>query len=328
MPLHDLGYRSWEGTKHSLSSRWWVIASTGIRLAWRSTWLSRTLVLAWVPVIVFGVFFFFYEMSIADPNYRQFMRAMVMSSGAAPEIERLIIEDPEAARHVVWSSLLLTFFRYPQGVLMVVVLAMVSPRLISYDLRNRGYLLYFSRPVHLSGYIFGKWMVIWSFVALITTLPAIVLYVVGLSLSPQMDVVFGTWDLPLRILVASLVLVIPTGAVALACSAATVESRYAVFGWFAIWIIGWVAYSILRVGELAASGGRPFRGGRRQASMLTEQSNWELLSPFHVLGRAQQYVFGLYPEEHSILPQMAILGTVTLFSFWFIGRQIRSRLQA
>ncbi len=324
MPLHDVGYRAWEGTKNSQLWRWWVIASVGVRLAFRSTWLSRTLLVSWVPAVAIGIGFFFYEQSLVDGSYRQPIHGMVLASSGSVQLAELALQDPAKVRQQVWASLLLTFFRYPQAFVMLIVIGIVAPRLISYDLRNRGYLLYFSRPIQIWEYIFGKSLIIWIFLSLITTVPALMLYVVGLSLSPQAGVILLTWDLPIRVLVASLVLMVPTTAVALACSSMTIESRYAAFSWFALWIVGWVSYSILSFSPLAARADL----GSRPASSISFQTRWELLSPYHLLGRVQQWVFGLYPDDRSIWPYLAVLASVTLVSVWFIHRQLRSRLQS
>lgn len=335
MPLHDVGYRGWQGSKSSLGTRWWIIAKTGVRLAFRSTWLSRTLILSWVPAFIVGIAFFAYEQSINDPQARSVVQAWIVGAQADPELAMQVMVDPEAARHDVWAAVILLFFRYPQAVVMLAVVALVAPRLISSDLRNRGYLLYFSRPLKPAGYILGKALVVCVFMGLITTVPACILYVVGLSLSPNASASLSTWDIPLRILGASLVLMIPVSSIALACSALTSETRYAVFSWFAFWVIGWVSYSVMRTAELARSGGR-FRGrrGRRGDGLSEEEvaemlqfSDWELISPFHVLGRVQQYVFGLFPEDRSIIPYMFVLVAVTVLCLWFVRRKLKLRLR-
>ncbi len=64
------------------------------------------------------------------------------------------------------------------------------------------------------------------------------MYLLGLLLSPDWAAFTSTWDLPLRILGASIVLVVPTTALALAFSSMTQESRYASFGWIATWVFG------------------------------------------------------------------------------------------
>ena len=46
MPLHELGYRAWQGRLEPERRRWWVIAQSGSRLAWRSRWLRRLMLIA------------------------------------------------------------------------------------------------------------------------------------------------------------------------------------------------------------------------------------------------------------------------------------------
>ena len=77
MPLHDVGYRAWHGPKSSRLLRWWVVATVGIQLAFRSSWLSRTLIVSWIPAIVIGVGFFAYEQSIV---IRPLTRRVVVES--------------------------------------------------------------------------------------------------------------------------------------------------------------------------------------------------------------------------------------------------------
>ena len=120
------------------------------------------------------------------------------------------IQNPDVARHEFWAQLILLFFRYPQAYLMVLIVGLVAPRLIAQDFRSRAFLLYFSRPIAPYEYVLGKAAIIWVYLALITTVPALVLYLLGIGLSPTISVVTATWTLPLRILLASLVLIIHT----------------------------------------------------------------------------------------------------------------------
>lgn len=329
MPLHDVGYRAWSGRKSWHWTRWWVVAAVGIQLAFRTSWLSRMLAFSWIPAIVIGVGFFAYEQSIVNPTLRVWIANLVMLASADGDLARAVMRSPEDVRHEVWSSLVLAFFRYPQAIMMLITIGIVAPKLISYDLRNRGYLLYFSRPLRIWEYMLGKSLILWFFLALITTIPAVCLYVMGVLLSPHLNVLELTWDIPLRILVASVTLMLPTSAVALACSAMTIESRYAAFSWFALWIVGWVSYSILSFGERIGDASVQISGpGQRMMQIVEFQSRWELLSPYHLLGRVQQWVFGMYPEDRAIWPYLLMLSMVTLVSLWFVHRKLRSRLEA
>ena len=61
MPIHDVGYRGWDGARTSPLSRWWIISKTGIRLAAKSRWVRRILFVSWLPVMYWGIGFFFVD---------------------------------------------------------------------------------------------------------------------------------------------------------------------------------------------------------------------------------------------------------------------------
>ena len=62
MPLHDVGYRPWQGRRSGSLAAILVIAMTGIKLAWTSRWLRRAVFFAVSPAVVrAGGFFAFYQ---------------------------------------------------------------------------------------------------------------------------------------------------------------------------------------------------------------------------------------------------------------------------
>jgi ABC-type transport system involved in multi-copper enzyme maturation permease subunit len=350
MPIHDLGYRVWQGRRSPDFCRFWVIAESGFRLAWNVRWLRRALLVAWLPAVWMGALFFGYEQSLqvagiaahagdseVGPDTRVGPRLRVNSNarktnrqrrispfddprvrqtalgGLArnlPDGERLIekyLEDPAGSRHFVWTWLLHTFFRYPQGTLMVLVIGLVAPPLIAHDVRSRAFLLYFSRPLTRWEYLLGKAATVWCFLGLITTLPALALYVMGVLMSPALSVILDTWDLPLRILGASMVLMLPTTILALCFSSLTSETRYAGFAWFVVWAFGWVTYAILQAADPNAS--------------------WTLVSLFHMLGEVQNWVFGLVDATRTVVLSASVLVGITLVSLavlmWRVSAPIR-----
>lgn len=319
MPIHDLGYRHWESNAWS-TMRWWVIAQTGIRLAWKSHWLRRMLLIAWLPAVGMGAALFAYERSLtADPGgtvTQEILRLLPNSDS----VLRSTIIDPAGARGEIWGFILLTFFRYPQGLLMVLLVGLIAPSLIARDMRSRAYLLYFSRPLGRADYVLGKCVIVWFYLAMITTVPAMALYVLGVFLSPSLSVVSDTWDLPLRILGASVWLIVPTTAVALCFSSLTSESRYAGFAWFVTWILGWVAYSNLTFFDLQRAG--------QPGAADSSGSRWALVSLYHSLGRVQSWVFGLENDAATVIAPLALLMLITLVSFAILFRRVSAPLRA
>ena len=329
MPILDLGYRKWAGVRSREWMRWSVVATTGISLVWRGTWLKRFLLFATFPAIVtmFGVGLF--EQSTRDENYRAMFNGF-LSSRISPigprnrmnrSRDRVPIIAPTAdiatQRHLAWSHMLLWYFRYPQALWIVIVIGLVAPRLISYDLRSRGYLLYLSRPLSPQGYVFGKSCVLFFLLAMITTFPALAIYAFGLLLSNDSSAFIQTWDIPFRILLATAVLVLPTSAIALAFSSLTQESRFAAFAWFAVWIVGWVTYLVL-------TGSAMFN----EDDALKLQQRWLLISPYHVLGHLQEEIFGLLPENRHQVGPWILCSVVSIAGFGIARSRVARMLRA
>lgn len=322
--VNNLGYRGWADQLVPGWMRWWAITEVGVRRAWQSRWLRRAMVFAWLPAVWFGVGFFVWEQSALHPEWRQVLQPFVTGMPATPEFDgiRAAVQSGnlESSRHTVWAWLLQSFFRYPQGVLMVMVVGLISPPLISQDIRSRAFLLYFSRPLTRVEYLFGKLASVWAYLAVISTLPALALYLLGVLLSPNLGVVAATWDMPLRIVAASIVLMVPTSMLALCFSSLTQESRYAGFAWFAVWILGWFTYGAATSAEAFNSSQETYqsdravqRFGRPRPAAVIKESPWTHLSLYHTLGRVQRWIFG-FSEFEEVLVSTAILVAVTLAS--------------
>lgn len=297
MPIHDLGYRAWTGPLVPQWARFWAITATGMRLVWKSGWLRRLVFAAWLPALYFGVAFLFYEQSMADKRPFEDFRKMVSIAA-------------DGGRHAVWSQLLWYYFRYPQGLVMVLLVGLIAPPLIAHDVRSRAFLLYFSKPITRWEYVLGKMGIVWGYLLLISAAPALVLYTIAVLLSPDLSVIGETWDLPLRILAASGLLMVPTTALALAMSSLTAESRYAMFAWFAFWTVGWVTY-------LVAHGSLGLEAG----------SLWTFLSLYHTLAAAQGWIFGHGTELADAARAGAVLAGITVVSLAILYRRASAPLR-
>ncbi len=329
--VHRLGYRGWGGQLEGGWFSWVVIATVGVRRAWTSSWLKRMLFLAWLPAVWFGAGFFIWEQAALDGEWQlaagQMMRGLPPTPVFDKIRESVQTGDFESSRHMVWAWLLQSFFRYPQGVLMVLVVGMVAPPLISQDIRSRAFLLYFSRPLSRGQYVLGKLATLWTFLSIVTAAPALVLYVMGVLLSPHLGVIAATWDLPLRIMAASVVLMLPTSMLALCFSSMTKESRFAAFVWFVVWILGWFTFvAATTAAALNSPDVERTRRGMRVVRYALEESAWTNLSLYHTLGRVQSWVFGFTPFEEVLVP-LGILMSVTLLSLLILLRKISAPMR-
>lgn len=358
MPIHDLGYRPWQGERKSSFSRWTIIAAAGIRLAAKNRWLKRVLVVAWLPVLYWGIAFFFVGQTLEQPIQGKIPLDAVSAEvgnlideklddqsildinrdAAANRIERMFrnvprvnlladsireSEDAVEARNRIWGWLLMVFFRYSQAILVLMIVGFVSPSLISQDLRSRAYLLYFSRPIGRLEYILGKVAIPAAYVMFISTLPALVLYFFAVMMSPSMSVVWSTWDVPLRILASTLVLVLPTASLALMLSSMTEESRFASFSWFAVWVLGHGAWLAILLSE-------GIRRGLPPSDPLVAESwavqTWSLLSVYNNMGEVQTWVFG-FKSFAEVWPAFAVLLAITVISFLVLFRRVAAPLR-
>lgn len=336
MPLHKVGYRAWTGEKTPMWKRWWIITETGFQIAFKSSWVRRILLVSWLPVLYWGLAVFLIEQTLVEnleklsdnPDVQReltetFIEWLEDDFEALPQTdalkESLQSGGKAELRHGIWSWLLMTFFRYPQGTAMLFLLGIVVPGLISRDIRSRAFLMYFSRPIGRLEYIVGKFMVPTTFLLLITTIPAICLYIFGVMLSPTFSVTFATWDIPLRILAASICLVLPTVSIALMLSSVTQESRFATFAWFTIWALGfasWFAIRIARTIQLRAES--PFSDEVMGDEVVR---SWSLISLYNNLSDVQAWVFGFVPFS-EIWPAFVVLLGVTIASLFLLYRGV------
>lgn len=345
MPIHDVGYRGWDGNRTSPMTRWSIISTTGIRLGAKSRWVRRILFVAWLPVMYWGIGFFFVEKALVTDNSA--LTSMTESIDDLPAIEkpnvsRMAIQrslettfvmfphadqlsesfasnDTQRIRNDVWRWLLMVFFRYPQAIIILFLIGTVAPNLISQDLRSRAFLLYFSRPIGKIEYIFGKLCIPSAFIMAVTTLPALGLYAIALLMSPNFSVFWSTWDIPIRIILATIGLVVPTSSVALMLSSLTQESRYANFSWFAVWALGagaWMTIVVATAVRMDADG--PFDQVVLQSPMV---QNWSALSLYNCLGSLQAVIFG-FEDLRDVWREVLSLAGITLFSLIVLYRRV------
>lgn len=356
MPIHDVGYRGWSGKKTSPLTRWWIIAATGVRLSFTSRWVRRLLFVAWLPVLYWGVAFFAIEQGLntnagllastdlkrvvdndmlneidselSEKASRKTLAMMLKRElPMLPKVdvlaEALESGDEDRARNTVWAWLLLTFFRYPQGLLILMLLGFVTPSLISQDVRSRAFLLYFSRPIGRLEYMFGKVMVPAIYITLVTSLPALALYLFAIMMSPESAVFWSTWDIPFRIIIATFALVIPTASLAVMLSSLTHESRFASFAWFAIWALGHGAWFAVLIAQSARMREAPFDPVVLDSNLV---QTWSVLSLYNNVGAVQSWIFG-FEKFTDIWPGGLALLVITAFSITMLYRRVSAPIR-
>jgi len=321
MPIHSLGYRRWEGPLDAPASRWTVIAMIGIRRAWQSMWLRRIMFFSWVPGVVMGFLIFGYERAAEESNPAAFAFSEMLQIFVRGPTQEVIVgslaqanvaTDMHEHRHLFWCSLLLTLYQRSQALLLIPLVGMVAPPLISQDVRSRAFLLYFSRPISRFQYVLGKAATVGLFVSCISLLPGLLLYATGVLLSPDISIVLHTWDIPLRVVAVSAVMIVPTVSLALMLSSLTTESRFASFAWFGVWIFGAIAYIVIRGFSEPGSGRSPL----------------ELLSLYHVIFEVQGWLLDVDRENVvDIGSRVALLIMITLVSLTVLFKRVSAPMR-
>ena len=187
--------------------------------------------------------------------------------------------------------------------MLVLLMGLIAPRMISEDVSTRAFLFYFSRPLNRFEYVLGKSATLWFYVSMITTVPAMFMYLIAVALSASPSVVLDTWNILLQVLLGSFAVTITSTAIALCCSSLTRDSRWAGFAWFSIWIFGMIAVgfqTLLRATR-----------GRIDPDVYYGEHYFSLYSVF---GAFQQWVFGLKSASDVwlFIVEIVLIVTVTV----------------
>jgi ABC-type transport system involved in multi-copper enzyme maturation permease subunit len=145
MPIHDQSYRRYGGERAAVGRSWTVIARAGIMHMLRKRAFIGLLLFAWLPFIVRAV-----QIYVAA-NYAQ---------AAA-----LIAPDAKMFRD----------FLEQQDFFVFVMTIFVGAGLIANDRRANALQIYLSKPLLRAEYIAGKAAVLFTFVMLVTFVPAMLL---------------------------------------------------------------------------------------------------------------------------------------------------------
>lgn len=220
MPVYDRSYRRWDGELSRRPLRFIPIAATGIRQAlgfragWFLTLLYRLLLLA--SLIPFLLFLLLNYAVSYRPDFLP--KAML---GWFDTIEPFrFIQYPLLMRMNIFFLMAFT--------------VIVGSGLISRDRAAGAMPLYLSRPLTRSDYVLGKFCVLAWFLASLTILPCLALWIFGVISSPQPDALARMLpDLP-RILIHGGVIVLTYSSTMLAVSSLCRRPMFAGLLWFGL----------------------------------------------------------------------------------------------
>ena len=250
MPIHDQSYRRYRGGKATPGHAWLVIASAGIRTMLRKRAFLGVLLFAWGPFIVRAVQIY------VTTNYRQVAAAFGVNAQTFRD------------------------FLAQQDFFVFIVTIYVGAGLIANDRRANALQIYLSKPLMRTEYIVGKAAVLFSFLLLVTWVPAMLLLFLQVVLQGSFEFVKTNLFLFPAITVASFLQALLATFTMLALSSLSKSSRYV-----GILYAGIIFFSAAVYGALyAITGDRRCRGcrwgrARRRSSTSSSGSHRATLRP-------------------------------------------------
>jgi hypothetical protein len=248
--LLEYGYRRFHGGRRGRGWRWAVVAAAAIRQNWRSKLVRWWALACWLPVLLGGVFFYLVGQVTASgaggtpsPVIEQFLLGL---SAADPFLLERLLQDPSTVRVALWTLAFEFMARTTQLLATLLVPALVGPGLIADDCRQGALTLYFSRPLGVVDYLVGKFVAVAFFIALVSLAPMVGLYVVSIMCAPSLAVLQETWLVGLRVVLAGLVLVVPTALLVLGLSSLTSHRGYLAFLWIGFVLGSLIISAVLR----------------------------------------------------------------------------------
>ncbi|HEY7515542.1 MAG TPA: ABC transporter permease subunit [Vicinamibacteria bacterium] len=265
MPIYDRGYRKHEGRSPLQRLRFWPITREGLRLVIERRALLALFGLSLLPFVVRAVQLY------------------------------VVTRFPEAARIAPVDGRLFGEFLNQQIVFALLLSVFGGAGLVAQDLGSGAILVYLSRPLTRRDYVLGKLGVVGGLNLGVTLVPALLLYGLGLSLTP--DTFFRAdraWIGP-AIVAQSLILSTTLGLLALAVSSMARSARAGGLAFFGL------------VASLEVA--------RRVLALLQGRPEVHLLSIQQDLRMVGGMLFGLSrggPDLHPAYPWLALLATCGL----------------
>jgi ABC-2 type transport system permease protein len=272
-PIRDLGYARYDGALLPHRSRYRVISSRTLALAWGSGLVKTITILGMFPMVICGVVM-----------YLKIKGAQLLQSQGIPLHPALQNPEHWVFHCVYWCQIWFAF---------AMSLVVAAPA-IAEDVRTGAFQFYFARPVSRSHYVGGKLLAVAVLIAVLCAVPGILLALLRVVLAESPKAALGYLPLLAGTIaftaIYAAVIILP----AIALSAATRHSGYAMGGWAAIFFLPWA------LGEgTAAAAELPL------VALVSIPTNLRLLG---------QRLFGMTPSYDVAwyLPALVLVGVVLL----------------
>ncbi len=276
MPIYDQRYRRYEARNPLRELRFWPITREALKLVIARRAFLMLLLVAWVPFIARTIQVY------------------------------VVTRFPEAGRVLPVDGRLFGEFLSGQLGFALLVSVFGGAGLIANDLRTGAILVYLSRPLTRVDYILGKLCALLSLNLFVTLAPALMLWIVAVSLAPEQFATLKLLWLPPAIVLHALVIGLAMGLMALAVSSLSKSAR-----------VAGLAFAGLFIGlEIA-------RGVLRGMFRTPETGLVSLQGNLHALGNALFGIQHRFFNQPWPLAALALLVMAAL-SLWVLRARVRA----
>ena len=215
MPIHDQGYRRYEGRRGRRGQGWAVVAAAGLRTFFARRIFLGLLLMAWLPAIVRAVQFY-----------------------AAANLPQVPMLAPTVAtfRQFLDQQTNFVFF----------MTVYVGAGLIANDRRANALQIYLSKPLTRADYVLGKLAILATSLLMVTWVPAIVLLILQAAFAGSFAFLRANVFLIPAITVFAALQTVSVSMAMLALSSLSKSSRYVALLYAALVFFSVAIFGVLR----------------------------------------------------------------------------------
>lgn len=170
-------------------------------------------------------------------------------------------------------------FMERQSLVVMLLLAFSGSLVVGADFRFRSLAFYLSRRIDRRHYIAGKLMAVAAVVALITVIPAVLLFIEYGMFTSNFDYWIENWRVAAGILGYGFVMCVVLSILLVSLSAYLQKTAPIAITWSSIFVL---------LSQLA-----------KQLAGINKNPYWELLDPWRDMRFVGRYCFGVFPDEHD-----------------------------
>ena len=215
MPIHDQGYRHYQGTRANAGGAWWIIARSHMAALLQYRWFQILLLVSFAPFVVRAVQIYF-----ASTN---------------AQVAEFLATTPDTFRDFLSQQRLFVF-----------LVVIMQSGLIADDRRTNALQLYLSKPLTRVEYVLGKLVPPLAFVLGVTWLPALLLLILQIVFAGSLTFLRANLFLLPAITLFSLAQALLSACAILALSSLSKSRRFVAVMYAGIIFFTAAMYQVLR----------------------------------------------------------------------------------